>query len=113
MKLQWKSGEVGYVPESGVKEVTIKSYEEAETQYGPSILIKFDDGTGVFGLWFSARLSPKSNLGQLAIACGFKPQTGQEFDLAQLVGKKVKLLITKSPKGFPKGQALNEGEAPF
>ena len=112
-KLQWKTGEMGYVPSPGVKEVTITSFEEAETQYGPSLLIKFHDGQGEFGLWFSQRLSPKSNLGQLVMAVGAKPEPGKEFDLAQIIGKKVKMLITKSPNGFPKGQPLVGDEAPF
>ena len=111
-KLQWKTGEMGYIPNPGVREVTITSFEEANTAYGPSLLIHFNDGEGEFGLWYSQRLSPKSNLGQLVMACGFKPKPGEEFDLAQIIGKKIKMLVTKSPNGFPKGQPLGD-EVPF
>ena len=113
MKLPWKSGDTGYIPSTGIKEVTIMGIKEEETKYGPSLLVQFNDGEGLFGLWFSPRLSPKSNLGKLVMAAGIQPQVGQEFDLDSLVGKKIKLLITKTPNGFPKGQALNEGETPF
>ena len=100
MKLRvTKAGEL-YVPEGAVV-AQLTGYEEAEdTGWGPRLRLWFNDGKGSFGLWVSAKVNERSNLGKILLAMGYKLSEGDEIDLDEVVGKKVGLILAKNEAGF-------------
>jgi len=113
MKLPYTEADTGYNPE-GVVKCKITGYEETPTKFGPCVRMEFNDGTDTFSLMFSAKLSNKTHLGQVVKAAGFNLKPGEEFDLDQMIGKEVTLVLAVNEDGFSRFvEALIPGQTPF
>ena len=103
-----------YAPEGAVV-AQFTGYEEAEdTEWGPRLRLWFNDGKGSFGLWVSAKVNERSNLGKILMAMGCRLTEGEEIDLDEFVGKKVGLILAKNEAGFCRMVgAFHPDKAPF